>query len=525
MSEFESPARVHILMLEDTDTDVDLIQHELRRSGLEFTVSRATDRGTFLSELTRQPPDIILSDYSLPQFNGLEALRLAKEEKCDIPFILVTGSQTEEVAVACMKEGAVDYILKSALTRLPSAVVNALKRSQAEQERTEALQALQQSQEQFLQSQKLEAVGRLAGGVAHDFNNLLTAIMGYSDLSLSNLSHEERLRRNLTEIKKASERAASLTRQLLAFSRKQVLQPRVFDLNVVVADMQRMLERMIGEDIQLRTNLEPNLGHVKADLGQIEQVIMNLVVNARDALPKGGKVTIETANVFLDEPYAQQHVAVTPGSYIMLGVSDTGVGMDEETQAHIFEPFFTTKETGKGTGLGLSTVYGIIKQSGGNIWVYSEVGRGSAFKIYLPRTNEDVDSKPQIMQGLARGTETILLVEDADIVRAMTKEILVSNGYNVLEADGGSQACVVAEQYKQTIHLLLTDVVMPEMGGYELAGHLQTIHPETKIIFMSGYTEDTIVNHGVLEEGTNFVQKPFTVSHLSKKVREVLDRD
>jgi signal transduction histidine kinase len=517
---------LRVLILEDTDADAELVEHQLRRDGLQFEAIRVSSREEFQTEILERPPDLILSDYSLPRFSGLEALRFVNSHECTAPFILVTGSQTEEVAVECMKEGAADYILKSTLTRLPSAVRNALDRRQSEKEKEEALYALRQSQEQLLQSQKLEAVGRLAGGIAHDFNNLLTAIMGHSELALRQPTNSDRLQRNLTEIKKASERAASLTRQLLAFSRKQVLQPRVFALNSVVVDLERMLQRMIGEDIAFRTSLQPSLGNVKADPGQIEQVIMNLVVNARDAMPDGGHLTIETANVYLDETYAHQHIAIAPGNYVMLAVSDTGVGMDAETSQRAFEPFFTTKETGKGTGLGLSMVYGIVKQSGGNIWVYSEVGNGTTFKIYLPRVDETAQPFRDSNAGdpVRRGFETILLVEDSDTVRKLAKEVLEDHGYHVLEAEDGRAALKISRNYPKLIHLLLTDVVMPEMSGRSLAEELLPLNPRMRLLYMSGYAQDAIVHHGVLEEGTSFLQKPFSPDALALKVREVLEK-
>jgi signal transduction histidine kinase len=513
-----------ILILEDVATDAKLIERELRKANVAFTSQRVETKEGFSKALVEFEPDIILSDYRLPQFSGLEALQLLKEKEIPVPFILITGTLTEEIAVLCLKEGVTDYILKSNLTRLPSAVESALKRGETEKEKAEALEALRQSQEQLLQSQKLEAVGQLAGGVAHDFNNLLTAIIGFSQLGLDQLAENDPLRRNLDEIKNASERAASLTRQLLAFSRKQVMQPQVLDLNSVVPDMEQMLRRMIGEDIELRTALQPDLGNVKADPSQMEQVIMNLVINARDAMPSGGKLTIETVNTDLDETYARHHVAVVSGAYVMLAVSDTGIGMDEETQNHIFEPFFTTKELGKGTGLGLSTVYGIVKQSGGTIWVYSEVGKGTTFKIYLPRVDERAEEykNPVAAAQLPKGNETILLVEDADLVRRLAKEVLENNGYRVQEAATGTDALRIGEQTQEPIDLLLTDVVMSEMSGRELANRLTSLRPEMRVLYMSGYTDDAIVHHGVLDEGINFIQKPFSPYGLALKVREVL---
>lgn len=515
----------HILYVEDSLSDAELVEYELRRAGLKFNLHLVSTEAEFVKELSECEPDLILSDYSLPQFSGLEALRILRREDKEIPFILVTGSQTEEVAVQCMREGANDYILKANLIRLSTAVKNVLKNRETERQRTDAERALKRSEEQLLQAQKLEAVGRLAGGISHDFNNLLTAIIGYSELSLRGLAKDDPIRRNIEEIKRASDRAASLTRQLLAFSRKQVMQLRVFDLNTVVSDLERMLRRMIGEDVELKTTLQPKLANIKADPGQIEQVIMNLAVNARDAMPMGGKVTIETTGVYLDETYVQEHVEPTPGFYVMLAVSDTGVGIPEHVRQHIFEPFFTTKEAGKGTGLGLSTVYGIVRQSGGHIWVYSEPDKGTTFKIYFPAVVEKAEDyrAPSGPLSIPGGTETVLLVEDADFVRNLARQVLETRGYKVLEAADGNTARFVCETFQQRIDLLLTDVVMPRQSGSELARALLEIRPEMRVLYMSGYTEDAILSHGVLEAGVNFISKPFSPDALSLRVREVLD--
>jgi len=356
---------------------------------------------------------------------------------------------------------------------------------------------------------------------------MLTAIIGYTDLSLRRVGLENPIRRNLEETKKAAERAASLVRQLLAFSRKQILEPKVLDLNDVVKDMHKMLTRLIGENIKLATRLETDLGSVKADPCQVEQIIVNLVVNARDAMPRGGRVTIETANVALDDQNASKHVSVKPGEYVMLAVSDTGSGMDQETQARIFEPFFTTKEVGKGTGLGLSTVYGIVKQSGGNIWVYSEQGLGTVFKVYLPRIDDATAStiaNQSQETNAPRGTETILLVEDEDVVRGLTRKILMQAGYNVLDANGGDEAIRLCRAHAGPIDLLLTDVVMPEVSGKEVADRLLELRPSIRVLYMSGYTDEAIVQHGVLDANVKFIQKPFTWVGLTRKVREVLNR-
>lgn len=379
-----------------------------------------------------------------------------------------------------------------------------------------------QLEEQLRQTVKMEAIGQLAGGVAHDFNNLLTIISGYGQLLEESV--EPRSREYVTEILKASDRAASLTRQLLAFSRRQILAPQVLDLNSIVVNMEKMLKRLIGEHIELATVQQANLGRVKADAGQIEQVVLNLAVNARDAMPDGGKITIETANVDLDEAYSRSHSTVVPGPYVMLAISDTGEGMTNEIMTHIFEPFFTTKEKGKGTGLGLSTVYGIVKQSAGNVWVYSELGRGSTFKVYLPRISETATLAPTASAPESiRGTETILLVEDEAPVRSLVRETLQSYGYNVLEAQGADHAISIFQEYNDPIHLLLTDVVMPQVSGKELAKRMSPAHPEAEILFMSGYTDNAIVRHGVLDANTFFLQKPFMPKTLVTKVREVLD--
>jgi len=386
-----------------------------------------------------------------------------------------------------------------------------------------------QLEQQFRQSQKMEAIGRLAGGIAHDFNNLLTVIQGYGEVLQEELKPaEERLHRAAEEICKAAHRAASLTRQLLAFSRRQVMEPKVLDLNQVVANVGKMLQRLIGEDIDLVTKPDAALGLVKADPGQIEQVIMNLAVNARDAMPEGGKVTIETANVELDENYAGGHISVQPGPYVMLAVSDTGTGMDAETQSHVFEPFFTTKEPGKGTGLGLATVYGIVKQSGGYIWLYSEPGKGTAFKIYLPRVDEpaEVTGKARKPVGEpARASETILLVEDERSLRELASLTLQRYGYTVLEAPDAAQALRIAQQHQGQIQILVTDVVMPDMGGRELATHLARLRPEMKVLYISGYPNQALLHRGVLETGLAFLQKPFTAADLTRRLREVLDTE
>jgi two-component system cell cycle sensor histidine kinase/response regulator CckA len=380
---------------------------------------------------------------------------------------------------------------------------------------------------QLQQAQKMDAIGRLAGGVAHDFNNLLMVISSYAELMLDSLAPQHPLRRNVNEIQKASRRAAELTRQLLAFGRKQMQSLQLLDLNLIIEDISKMLPRLIGEDIELVFKPGNKLGKIKADVVQIEQILMNLVANARDAMPRGGRLEIETATVRLDDAYIQEHSIVPPGDYVLLTVGDSGQGIAPEHIPHIFEPFYTTKEEGKGTGLGLATVYGIVKQNRGFIWVYSEPGMGTTFKIYLPRTRQ---SKPalhpsQVVEGSFRGCETLLLAEDEDAVRQSIREFLTLNGYIVLEAKNGADALALSRSYSNPIHLMITDVVMPQMSGAELAQHLSCDRPEMKVLFVSGYAEATVLRHGAIEVSKRFLQKPFSLKTLAAKIREVLDAE
>ncbi len=622
------------------------MQRELQRAEIVCRTRRVDTDDAFRRELRDFAPDIVLADYSIPGFGGMEALEILQRESPLVPLVIVTGSIDEETAAACIKAGAADYVLKTRLVRLGPAVRNALDVRKSRAERAAAEAALRTNERRFralvehswdavalfgpdggilygspattrilgydlgefvklnaldlihpedrdavvgrltesmanpggrvdvaarvrhqdgtwrylegvftnllddpsvsaivnnyrdaterrsleqqvIQAQKMEAVGRLAGGVAHDFNNILTAIGGYTDLLLADLPPDDPRRQDVDEIHRAADRAAALTQQLLAFSRRQVLQPKVIDLNALVKNVQKLLRRLIGEDVQLATALAADAGRVRADPGQVEQVIMNLVVNARDAMPGGGQLTIETRNVDLDAAYAMEHRTVVPGPYVLIAVSDTGTGMSADTQSHIFEPFFTTKEVGKGTGLGLATVYGIVKQSGGSIWVYSELGHGTTIKVYLPRVDEPVEpvaQKGPVDPAHLRGTETILLVEDEPAVRGVARQILTRQGYTVLEASDGPAALKMVAAGGPKVDLVLTDVVMPGMSGRALADHLAGRWPGIKVLYMSGYTDDAIVRHGMLEPGLAYLQKPFRPEALARKVREVLNR-
>jgi PAS domain S-box-containing protein len=664
--------------VEHHQADIDLTLEHFAGSAAHFILEVVHSPSHALALLHEDQFDLVLVDLRMPEMTALDLLREAKHLGLLAPFIIITGQGDEAAAVAALKLGAFDYIIKrdNYLTHLPHAIENAIARSQliqtnrrlqtelAERERAEAenarllVEGLGQRQrldeiiasvpglvweawgspdeadqrtnfvsnhvermlgysvqqwlstpnfwlsivhpddkeraareaaeffasgkggisqfrwiardgrvvwveghstvicdnqgnpvgmrgvttditarkeaergraqleEQLRQAQKIDSIGRLAGGVAHDFNNILTAIRGYAELMLLELAPGDPMRSSVTEISRAGERAADLTRQLLAFSRRQLLQPRVLALNSLIADSIKMLKRLLGEDIELVTLLDPELGNVKADAGQMEQVILNLAVNARDAMPQGGKLTLETRNVILQEEYAQKHFSLQPGSYIMMTISDIGCGMDPHTLSHIFEPFFTTKEPGKGTGLGLSTVYGIVQQSGGSIWVYSEPGRGTTFKIYLPRIEEPLDEagERRIESDNPRGSETILVVEDDEIVRKLTCQALRRYGYQVIEAANGIEALLSCEKHPEPIPLMITDVVMPQISGPELATRLRLLHPETQVLYISGYTDDAVVRHGLLDAALYFLQKPFTPGALVHKVRDILDQ-
>jgi two-component system cell cycle sensor histidine kinase/response regulator CckA len=649
---------LHLLIVEDSEDDAELILRELERAGFAVSHRRVETSGDMREALLQEGWDLILSDFSMPEFDALAALGVLHESGLDIPLIIVSGTIGEETAVTALRAGALDFILKGKLGRLVPAIERELREHKAREARRLAEEALSESEArlklrteelrqrermfqdlfeaapdgilligsdgsillanaeaerifgfehgrcagqlietlfpsgsrdnhvlhprtyfanpqrrrmgegldllarradgaqfpvdvslapfsledravalgivrdmtaqrnvetQLRQAQKMEAVGRLAAGVAHDFNNILSVVLSYAQMMQEDLKTDDPLWGNVEEVRAAGMRAVDLTRQLLTFSRQQVFEAKVLDLNQTIAGMEKMLRRLLGADVKLTALRGPGLWNVKVDPGQIEQVVMNLAVNARDAMPEGGNLTIETKNVELDDEYARVHHDVQPGPFVMLAVTDTGIGIDKETLARIFEPFFTTKSLGKGTGLGLATVFGIVKQSAGHIWVYSEPGRGTTFRVYLPKMSgapEAHISRPAPES--SRGSETILLVEDDEHVRAVARGILRRQGYVVLEAPNGGEALLICEQHGARIHLLLTDVILPRMSGRQLAERLAVTRPEMKVLFMSGYTDDAILQHGILNSGVQYLQKPITPGSLTRKIREVL---
>lgn len=631
-------AQLQVLLLEDVAMDAELLEFELDRSGLNCAVHRVSARDDFVQALREFRPDVILSDFSLPQFDGMRALELARAWASTIPFIIVTGSINEETAVQCMKAGATDYVLKSNLTRIGPAVRSALERERERGEREHAQAALRRSEadlrtifdttsqalvlldrdgrvrlynaaaaraedrlgarigigmrvgelrllaedefrraltgerhsvetapgdgtfqfdvtyapvcdeqqavigvcvtavditerrrmdDQLRRAERMQATGRLAGGVAHEVNNMMTAILGFGDFLQRSLPPDDERQSDVDEILKAARRASDVTRQLLAFSRQQVLHPRTVDLNIVIGELLPMLQRSITEKHQLVTQLAPHPCCSHADPGQLEQVLLNLVLNARDAMPNGGRITIQTAPQRFDDTYAVRHpdLSLPTGDFVMMAVSDTGAGMDDATRHRIFEPFFTTKAVGQGTGLGLSTAYGIVKQSNGYIFAYSEPGQGAVFKVYLPLSPEPAErpSGPRRMPPKG-GSETILLVEDEEMVRSLAARALRNFGYTIIEAEDGREALAICERPDSDIDLVVTDVAMPHMGGRELAFRLSQLAPDLPVLFMSGYTGEEVRERGMLPAGVPFQSKPFAPDALASRVRRLLDK-
>jgi two-component system, cell cycle sensor histidine kinase and response regulator CckA len=510
--------RLNVLLVEDSETDAELLLLELEQGGFDVNFSRVQTRSGMKEALERGGWDLIVSDYSMPGFDALGALSVLQQSGVDLPFIVVSGTVGEENAVAALQGGAADFIVKGKLARLLPAIERGLRDAKVRESR-------RLLEEQLRQAQKLEAIGSLAGGVAHDFNNLLSVILGYTDMISEALEPNHPIQGDLEQVKMAGERGADLTKQLLVFSRRQVLEPRTIDLNAVLITMRKMLKRLIGEHIELTLVTSNTLGRVHADAGQIEQVILNLVVNARDAMPNGGAITIETRDVELDGYRASSQHAIKAGEYVTLSVKDTGVGMTEAIRERIFEPFFTTKEMGKGTGLGLSTVFGIVKQTGGHIVVESQEGNGSTFRVHFPRFADGPEqqaSRPPPPLTL-RGSEVILLVEDDEQVRNVARALLLRAGYHVLDAQNGGEAFLVCEKHAGTIHLLITDVIMPRMNGFELGERLMAMRPELKIIYMSGHIDRSLDPRRAGENGFPFIQKPIRPDTFLTKIREVLD--
>jgi signal transduction histidine kinase/ActR/RegA family two-component response regulator len=498
-------------------SSLDPVTAELQRAGFEPHFERISSaqqlRGALASDW-----DIALSDFAVGDFGALQALSIIQSIGLDLPLIVISGKIKDSDVQTVLKAGAADHLTRTNLMRLNAAVERELRAVRLRRERTRL-------EEQFRQAQKMEAVGRLAGGVAHDFNNLLTVITGYSDLLLSKRDIPENYRPLLEEVRKSAERGGALTNQLLAFSRRQPMVTRLIRLNDLVLQIEKLLRRLIGEDIELVTIPAAAPDLVDADPGRLEQVIMNLAVNARDAMPDGGKLTIETGTIHLGEDFSARQFGVRPGPYVTLSVVDTGFGMDEDTKSHLFEPFFTTKGSGHGTGLGLATAYGIIRQSGGAIAFFSEPGAGTTARIYLPQAQPEhiPDSVATETEPLLEGAETILIVEDEARVRKLIGDVLSAHGYRILEATRGEEAIRLCRLYEGDIHLSVVDVVMPEMSGPDLIRQIAPLKPNMRVLFISGYTDEAIVHHGILRSGAAFLQKPFLPDALARKVREVLD--
>jgi two-component system, cell cycle sensor histidine kinase and response regulator CckA len=514
------PRRIQILIVEDNPADAELLVRKLSHSGFDFEWHRVDTEAEYLAKLDANL-DLILSDFYMPQFSGFRALELLKQQSTlDIPFIIVSGAIGEEMAVAAMREGATDYLLKDRIARLGEAVRRALQEvsERAERKRLEA---------HFIEAQKMEVVGQLACGIAHDFNNALAVIMGYSSLVLSELSADLPVRKQVHQIQYAAERGAGIVRQLLVLSHNQLVQSVELNVNEVVSSTEEMLRKLLDENIEMTVAYGEKIGTIKADAGHVWQVLMNLVVNARDAMPTGGKLSIRTSSVWLDEAYVQTHPGTSSGAYILLSVSDTGTGMAEEVKTRLFEAFFTTKPVGKGTGLGLLTCQTVVRQSGGHITVSSELEKGTTFKVYFPT----IDQSPQHAKApypkaraSDRGTETILVVEDEPSLRQLTQHVLAAQGYNVLLSPNGQDALHVAEQHSgESIALVVTDFSMPLMGGLAMADSLHARSPDIKVLITSGYTNERLGCFDQLETGIEFLPKPFTSTTLVRRVREMLD--
>jgi two-component system, cell cycle sensor histidine kinase and response regulator CckA len=522
---------LHLLLVEDSASDAKLVVNELQRSGRSIVYERVESETTMRTALANGRWDAVISEWSMPEYSALAVLGVVKELCGGLPVVIVSRTAGADCAVEAMRAGASDYVLKDKLGRLVPTLERALreftagpiKRRLAKAVCSCSGDALHKSEKQLWQAQKMEALGRLAGGVAHDFNNALSVMLNHSALALRGLEPGSPARRHIEQVCQAAESAAGLTRRLLMCSRQRAVAPPVIDLRDTVTSMEPIVRRVLGEQVELLTKVSSERSCVKVDRAQIEQVIMNLAVNARDAMPRGGKLVVEVQNVVLDEVHASQHGSTKPGPYAILKVRDSGIGMDRETQQRIFEPFFTTKPVGNGSGLGLFTVFGTVQQSGGSIWLHSEPGAGTTFKVFLPRVGAEVElAERRSVPATLRGHETILLVEDEESLREVVSQILEDQGYQVFVAAHGAQALERASAHQGRIDLLLSDVVMPQIGGPELAKRLLLQRPDIKLLFMSGFTDDRIAHEGVLHAGV-FIQKPFTATQLTGKVRTLLD--
>ncbi len=509
---------LRLLMIEDSEDDAALLVRELRRGDYDVQMERVDEPSALESAFGKQGWDLIISDFSMPHFSGTEALKLLRSKWCEKPFIFVSGTIGEETAVAALREGAQDYLMKTNLNRLVPAVQRALREAEDREHR-------KKMELQVQQLRKFEAIGKLAGGIAHDFNNVIGAILGWAEMGCAEeqpgtISHDR-----FQKIRDQANWAGRLTSQLLAFARRQMLQPRKTDLNTLVVEGMSLLRRVIGEQIEVCVVAAPDLRVVMVDPAQIEQVLMNLSLNARDAMPQGGRLIIETQNMEIDKEFCRAHPYARPGSFILLSVSDTGVGMDAATAERIFEPFFTTKELGKGTGLGLATVYGIVKQHEGFIHLYSEPGRGTTFRVYLPATSGAAEQRqPKRNEQIPKGTETILLAEDNEGLQEAAKEMLEKLGYQVVVASNGADAVRVFTENPGQFDLLILDVVMPKVSGPDAFSQIAAVRPDLRIVFSTGYTAEAASLNPVIEQGASILQKPYSLKNLGQTVRSILDR-
>jgi two-component system, cell cycle sensor histidine kinase and response regulator CckA len=508
---------IRVLILEDSEDDSELVVRELNRGGYDVTWRRVETAAALRAACDVQEWDLVISDFSMPMFSGMDALALVREKRADVPFVFVSGTMGEETAVAAMRNGAQDYLVKGNLRRLVPAI-------QRELREAEVHRASKKLEQQVQQLQKFETIGKLAGGIAHDFNNMIGAILGWAELGYTEAESGSRLRDRFQKIKDQANRAARLTGQLLAFGRRQILQPQLVSLNALIQEEMNFLGKVIGADVEVQVHGTSDLRVTCADPTQIEQVLMNLCLNARDAMPSGGKLVIETQNVEIDDEYCRTHLQAQPGSYVLLSVSDTGLGIDEATQERIFEPFFTTKGPSKGTGLGLATVYGIVKQHGGFIYVYSEPGKGTSFRIYFKAetgTHEVAAAMPK--DGLRRGTETILVADDHEGLRGSAAEMLDALGYRTIVARDGAEALKLFEANHEQIDLVLMDMVMPKVSGPDAYAKMAEIRPGLKAIFTTGYSMEAAGMISSPEKRTAILQKPYGLTSLSQKIRITLD--